>query len=92
MKDHFRLWTSHLLGLFLLLLGVWWLMENISGMPDYKLVVALAAMTGFVLNHFRWHKLVKKLDNFDMYKSINALVVSHYLILLFILAMVDFRK
>jgi len=92
MKDDYRLWTGHLIGLLIVVLGVWWIIAHISSMPDYKLVVALAAVIGFVVNHFRWQKLGKRLDDLDARKSINALVVSNYLVLLLVLVIVDLRR
>ena len=85
-------WTVNILGLVLLSLGIWWLTEHISGIPDYKLVAALAAMTGLVLNHCRWQSLGRKINDRDTLEKINVLIVSNYLILLLIFVLVDLRR
>jgi hypothetical protein len=85
-------WTGHVLGIVLISFALWWLVEHISGMPDYKLVVALAAMTGFVFNHFRWWRLGRKVNVTDIFEQINVLIVSNYVVLLLILMLVDIRR
>ncbi len=91
MRPRYMVWTSHLLGLILMSLGLWWLVGHISGMPDYKLVVALAAMTGFVFNHFRWRSHSRKINDLDTFEKFNFLIVSNYIVLLLVLMLVDYR-
>ena len=61
-------------------------------MPDYKLVVALAAMTGLVFNHLRWRSLSKKVNDPDTLEKVNLLIVSNYLILLLVVVLADFHR
>jgi uncharacterized membrane protein len=91
MKPRYLVWTGHSLGLVLVLFGLWWLLGHISGMPDYKLVVVLAALTGLVLNHIRWRSLGKNVNDPETFEKINLLMVSNYLILLFLVVLADFH-
>ncbi len=91
MRPRYMVWTSHFLGLILMLFGLWWLIGHMAGISDYKLVVALAAMTGFVYNHFRWWSHCKKISDSDMLEKFNYLIVSNYVVLLLILVLVDYR-
>ncbi len=83
-------WTGHFLALVLTGFGLWWLAGHISGLPAYKLVVALAALTGLVFNHIRWSGLGKKVADPDLFERINLLCVANYLVLLLVLVLVDF--
>jgi hypothetical protein len=89
MKSSYLVWTGHFLALVLVLFGFWWLSEHLSGMPYYKLAVALVAMTGLILNHFRWASFGGKVNDQETYEKINLLVVSNYLVLLLAFMLVD---
>jgi len=69
--------------------GIWWVMGNISGLPEYKLVAALAALTGLVLNHFRWWRLSSRSENREIIQKMNHLVISNYVVLLLICVLLD---
>ncbi len=92
MKGAYMVWMGHLLGIVLIAFALWWLVAHISGMPDYKLVVTLAAMTGLVFNHFRWWKLGRKVSDPDIFEQVNLLLVSNYMVLILILVLVDYRR
>jgi len=92
MKPRYTIWISHFLGLLLIVFGLWWLIGHIAGMPDYKLVLGLAAMTGLVFNHFRWRSLSKKVGDPDMFEKISLLVIANYMVLLLVLMMADYRQ
>lgn len=85
------LWTGHLTGFIVILFGLWWLSVNISDLPDYKLIAALAAVTGLILNHFRWWRLGKKLENLEIFDNVNYLVVTNYLVFLLLFVLLDLR-
>ena len=63
MKHRYMLWTGHGFVLLLLGEGIGWLVGNIRGMPEFSLLLVLAAMTFLVLNHFRWWALGKNVDD-----------------------------
>jgi hypothetical protein len=92
MKTRYMVWTGHFLALVLAVFGIWWLIGHASGMPGYKLVVVLAAITGLVFNHFRWRGLGRKVSDPDTFEKINLLVVSNYLVLLLVLVLVDLHR
>jgi chromate transport protein ChrA len=92
MKHNYVAWTVNVLGLILLILAIWWLVAHISSLPDYKLIAALTAMTGFILNHCRWSSLGKKINDRDTLEKINALIASNYMILLLVFVFVDLRR
>ena len=74
--------VSHLLGFLLILFGLWWIAGNMAALPDYKLIVALAAVTGLVLNHFRWWYWGKKVNDRDTLEKVNYLMATNYLVML----------
>jgi hypothetical protein len=82
--------TAHLLGAFLVLFGLWWLIGNMAGLADYKLIVALAALTALTINQFRlWH-LRRKIENREILGKVGYFIVTDYLVLLLLLALVNF--
>jgi hypothetical protein len=92
MKHRNMLWAGHLFVVILLADGVMWLVANIRGLPDLNLFLALAAMTGLVLNHLRWWFLDKKVDNKEILKKIDPLMVANYCILILVLQLFRFHK
>ena len=91
MPSRSMLYVCHLVGFALILSGLWWLAENISGMPDYRLVVALAALTGLVVNHFRWWRMSGRIDNREMIQKVNHVIVSNYLVMLLLFVLLGLR-
>jgi hypothetical protein len=85
-------WIGCFLALVLIAFGLWWLIGHVSGMPGYKLVIVLAALTGFVFNHLRWWGLSRKAYEPDTFEKISILIVSNYVVLLLVLALVDFHR
>jgi hypothetical protein len=92
MRPQIMALVGHLLGGLLALLGIWWLVENMAALPDYKLVVALAAVTGLVLSHFRWWRLGRKIHDEDIGVKVHYLIVSNYLIMLLGIVLLDFKR
>jgi len=92
MNHRYMLWSGHLAVLILLAGGFWWLTEQMPGMPDSKLIVALVAMTALVFNHHRWWSLGKKVSEKDILDKIDLLVVANYCILVLVLSLVSFRR
>jgi hypothetical protein len=92
MRPQIMVFVGHLLGGLLILLGLWWLVENMAALPDYKLVVALAAVTGLVLSHFRWWRLGRKIHDDGICVKVNYLIVSNYLIMLLGIVLLDFKR
>jgi hypothetical protein len=92
MKHLYMLWTGHLAVLILLAGGFWWLFGEMPGLPDYKLVIFLIAVTCLVLNHFRWWNLVKKIHEKDVLDKVDLLEVVNYIIFILGLALVDFHR
>ena len=92
MRPGIMLFFGHLLGCILTLSGLWWLLGNMTSLPDYKLVVALAAVTGLVLNHFRWWRLDSKVQDDDIRVKVNYLIVSNYLIMLLGFVLLNFKR
>ena len=91
MLSRSMLYVCHLIGFALIMLGLWWLAENISGLPDYKLVAALTALTVLVINHFRWWRLCGGVDNREMVQKFNHIIVSNYLVMLLLFVLLDFK-
>ena len=89
MRSRYLMWIGHSLVLVLLVFGFWWLSSHMAGMPDYRLFIALVAMTGLVLNHFRWWVLSRQVEDTNTLIKLNHLIVSNYLILLLAFALVD---
>lgn len=81
MKHRYMLWTGHGFVLLLLGEGIRWLVGNIRGMPEFSLLLVLAAMTILVLNHFRWWALGKNVDDSATIAKVDTLVVANYCIL-----------
>jgi len=92
MPSRSMLYVCHLVGFTLIMLGLWWLAVNISGLPDYKLVAALAAMTVLVINHFRWWRLCGRVDNRETVQKFNQIIVSNYLVMLLLFFLLDFNR
>jgi chromate transport protein ChrA len=90
MRHHYMVWTGHFLAAVLMTFGLWWLVKHISGLPDFKLVLALAAITGLVLNHLRWNGLGRKVKDPEVLEKITFLCVANYLVMLLVLVLVDF--
>jgi len=86
----FSVVVGHLLGVFVLILGILWMVTHIADMPDYKLIAVLAAMNILVLNHVRWWNFIKKSDNGNMSSKVNHIVVSSYMVLMLFYVMLDF--
>ncbi|MBN2318971.1 MAG: hypothetical protein JXR49_07835 [Acidobacteria bacterium] len=92
MPSRLMLYVCHLVGFVLIMLGLWWLAENISGLPDYKLVAALAALTGLVVNHFRWWRLCCRVDNREIIQKVNHIIVSNYMVMLLLFVLMGFKN
>ena len=86
------IYVCHLVGVVLITVGLWWLAEDISAMPDYQLVVALAAMTGLIINHFRWWRLGIRADSPELIQKFNYIIVSNYLVLLLLFILLSFKR
>ena len=84
------LWAGHLFVLILLGDGVRWLVGNIRGLPEFSLLLVLAAMSLLVVNHLRWWSMGKTVDENTSLK-IDGLVMANYCILVLIIALVNFR-
>lgn len=91
MRSNSMVFIGHLMGFILIFVGLWWLIGNIPELSDYKLVIALAAVTGLVLNHFRWWGLSRKVDDRDVLDKVNYLVVSNYLVMMLLFILSGFR-
>ena len=91
MRPYYMLFACHLLGFFLILCGLWWLALNLAILPDYKLVVALAAVTGLVVNHFRWWFLGRRIEDRGTLAKVNYLIAANYLVMFLLLALLDFK-
>ena len=92
MPSRYMLYVCHLVGFVLIMLGLWWLVQNISGLPDYKLVAALAALTGLVINHFRWWRLCSRVDTREIIQKVNHIIVSNYVVILLLFGLLDFKR
>jgi hypothetical protein len=84
--------TGHLLAAIVVLFEIGWIVAHITGMPDYKLVVAVAAVNILAWNHFRWWRLGKKIDGRDLRDTVNHTVVSNYMVMLLFLVLLDFSR
>ena len=91
MSHRYMLWAGHVFVLLLLGEGIRWLVGNIRGMPEFNLLLVLAAMTGLVLNHFRWWNLGRKISDNATLAKIDGLVLANYCILVFVLELSSFR-
>lgn len=92
MPSRSMLYVCHLVGFALIMLGLWWLAVNISALPDYELVAALAALTVLIVNHFHWWRLCGKADNREMVQKFNQIIVSNYLVMLLLFVLLDFKR
>jgi hypothetical protein len=92
MNPFYMVWAINLQAFLLLAFGFWWLIGHMPGMPDYKLLCGLAALTGFVLNHFRWLKIARKINDIDVLGKFHHLMTVNYLIILLAFGLVDFRQ
>ena len=90
MRSRSMLFISNLLGFMVMLFSLWWIAENIAVLPDYKLIVALAAVTGLVANHFRWWSWGNKVNGNEALEKMSYLVVCNYLVMLLGFVLVDF--
>ncbi|MBN2242270.1 MAG: hypothetical protein JW793_06230 [Acidobacteria bacterium] len=90
MASRSMIFVCHLVGFVLILAGLSWLALNISGMPDYRLVVALAALTVLVVNHFRWWRLCNILDDREALQKVNHVVIANYLVMLLLFVLLNF--
>ena len=84
--------AGHLLGFTLILTSIWWIFGNISVLPDYKLVIALVAITILVINHFRWWALCRRMENRDSLEKVNYFLVTHYLVIFLFLGLLGFGR
>ena len=93
MNHRYMLWTGHLFVLLLLGQGIEWLTGNIRGLPEFRLLLVLAAMTCLVINHLRWWTFGNKVDDRTILARVDMIVVANYCILvLFVLGLrVSFR-
>jgi len=92
MRHRYMLWTGHLGVLLLLAGGLHWLLGEMPGMKDYKMMAALVAMTCLVFNHFRWWGLSKRIEEEDILGKIDLVVMVNYCIFALILALANFRR
>ena len=92
MRQRYMVWTSNFLAVALLALGVWWLVVHMVELTDYKLLIALIAATGLVLNHFRWWKITGEIRDLDLLGKINYIMVANYLVVLLAFMLADFRR
>ena len=83
---------GHFLGVLVTLFGIWWVVINITDMPDYKLIVILAALNILVLNHLRWWNLGRKIEGGELWRKADHIVVSNYMVMLLLWVMLDFRR
>jgi len=86
------LWIGHLFVLILLADGVQWLVGNMRGLSDYRLLLALAAMTGLILNHCRWWILGNKEEDKHILDKIDPFIVANYCILVLVLQLFHFHR
>ncbi len=91
MRRHYMVWLSNFLAIAVLAFGVWWFMNHMAEMPDYRLLSGLTALTCFAMNHLRWWKLAAKVGDLDLAGKIDYLMVVNYLAIVLALALVDFR-
>jgi len=92
MKNRKMLWAGHLFALILLGDGVRWLVGNMRDLSDLNLLIALAAMTGLVLNHCRWWLLSRQTDDKVIFAKIDLLMVANYCIFILVLQLVHFGR
>jgi hypothetical protein len=92
MKHRNILWTGHLFMLILLGDGARWLFGSIRELSDLNLLLALAAMTGLVLNHLRWCFLDRQVDNKEILSKLDPLIVANYCIFILVLQVFHMHK
>ena len=83
---------GHFLWGVVFILGFIWMVTHIAVLPDYKLIIVLAALNILVLNHMRWYRLSRKSEGTDITAKVNHLLVSHYMILVLVCGMLDFNS
>lgn len=83
-------YVCHIIGFILMLFGFWWLAAHISGLPDYKLVVALTALTVLIISHFRWWRLSSEAEDREIDRKVNHIIVSNYLVMLLLFVLLNF--
>ncbi len=91
MNHRYMFWTGHVFVLILLGEGIRWLVGNIRGLPEFNLLLVLAAMTVLVLNHFHWWNLGKKIENDATLEKVDGLVLANYCILVFVFGLLSFH-
>jgi hypothetical protein len=92
MRPRSMLFVGHLTGFILIMSGLWWLLGNLSVLEDYRMIVALAALTGLVMNHFRWWHLGKNIEDRIVLVRVNYLVLSNYVVMLLLYVLLDFKQ
>lgn len=83
MRHSWTVWTAHFCFFALLTWAFWWTARKLVGLPDYQVVVILAAMTGLAINHFRWWNLTKSIAK-ETAERLNLIMLGSYLIMLLI--------
>lgn len=83
---------GHFLGALVMLFGIWWLAINIADMPDYRLIVIVAALNILALNHVRWWNLGKQTNGGELWRKADHIVVSNYMVMLLLWVMLDFKR
>jgi hypothetical protein len=92
MEHRSLLWSGHLAVLVLLAEGLWWLIGVNTGKLGYELGITLIAMTCLVVNHFRWMRLVKSMNDKTACEKVDLIIVAHYLIFIMVISMVNFNR
>ncbi|MEJ2111738.1 MAG: hypothetical protein P8Z37_17880 [Acidobacteriota bacterium] len=92
MRPLSMIFVGHFLGILVTLFGAWWIVANISAIPEYKLVIVFAALNILVLNHVRWWRLGRRLDKNEMLGKVSHIVVSNYMVMMLFLVMLDFGR
>ncbi len=85
MKHRNMLWIGHLFVLILLGDGAGWLVGNMRGLSETRLLLALAAMTGLILNHCRWWILGNKIEDKQVLDKMDPLILANYCILILVM-------
>lgn len=85
MKHRNMIWAGHIFVLILLADGVRWMLENMRALSDYRLLLAMAAMSGLILNHCRWWMLGNKMEDTQVLGKMDTLILSNYCIMVLVL-------
>ena len=83
---------GHLLGVIVVLFGLWWIVTNISGLPGTMLTVVFAAVTILIMNHIRWWYVGRNLEDSDVLAKMSHIVVSNYIVMVLFLALLVFKS